>query len=141
MEQTSITTTTGTPSLPPYSSAAASVVERRSRINPRHIINLMRRTVEFFGRDDALSQIHQYLNGSSNQSSASISSFGDSEPESCIVHGIGGVGKTQTALEYAYSNRDLYDWIFWVRAESSAELLKSYSLIGKKIGVFEFLVS
>jgi hypothetical protein len=118
------------------SRVAEYIVERRSRMNPRHMVNMVRRNIEFFGRNDALSQIHQYLNGSSTQSNASATSFSDSEPDQCIIHGIGGVGKTQTALEYAYRYRHLYDWVFWVRAESSAKMLKSYSSIGKKLGLF-----
>ncbi|KIM98634.1 hypothetical protein OIDMADRAFT_56981 [Oidiodendron maius Zn] len=117
-------------------SVAESIVEHRSRVNLRHMVNIVRRNNEFFGRNDEFSQIHQYLEGSSTQSNASATSFNDSEPDICIIHGIGGVGKTQTALEYAYKYRSLYDWVFWVRAESSAEILKSYSSIGKKLGLF-----
>lgn len=106
-------------------------------MNPRHMVNLVRRNIEFFGRKDELSQIHRHLNEPSSQSNASTLSLSESEPDSCIIHGIGGVGKTQTALEYAYRYRHLYDWVFWVRAESSAELLKSYSSAGKKVGVFD----
>ncbi len=39
-----------------------------------------------------------------------------------VLRGLGGVGKTQTAVEYAYRYRDDYDAILWTRA-TKAELL------------------
>src|SRR5579875_2937940 len=33
------------------------------------------------------------------------------------ISGLGGIGKTQLALEYAYRFRDHYAFVFWVRAE------------------------
>ncbi|KAG4415580.1 hypothetical protein IFR04_011300 [Cadophora malorum] len=110
------------------------VLERRSRMNPRHMVNMVRRNNDFFGRNDELSQLHAYLNPSTT---ISQNSDNDSDCGSCIVHGIGGVGKTQAAVEYAYRYRHLYDWVFWARAETSAELLKSYSLIGKKLDILQ----
>jgi tetratricopeptide (TPR) repeat protein/DNA-binding XRE family transcriptional regulator len=38
------------------------------------------------------------------------------------LSGLGGVGKTQTAVEYAYRHRQDYQAVFWARAESRATL-------------------
>lgn len=35
---------------------------------------------------------------------------------------LGGIGKTQTALRYAYKHRDEYDEVFWVRATSETDI-------------------
>ena len=39
------------------------------------------------------------------------------------LHGLGGVGKTQLALEYAHSQRGNYDWVFWISAVREDTLL------------------
>lgn len=49
------------------------------------------------------------------------------------MHGIGGVGKTQTALEYFYANRAKYDATFWLPAERDVELREAFGAIAKKL--------
>jgi hypothetical protein len=68
----------------------------------------------FYGRDHAISEIHQRL-----------SIPGDM----CIVYGIGGVGKTLTAVEYAYRYKEAYDCIFWLQADTAPGLAESYGEI------------
>jgi hypothetical protein len=41
------------------------------------------------------------------------------------LHGLGGVGKSAIALEYAYISDPLYSLVFWVNASDSFELEKS----------------
>ena len=41
-----------------------------------------------------------------------------------VISGLGGIGKTQTALEYAYRHQDDYRYIFWIKADTH-ELLTS----------------
>ena len=91
---------------------------------PLHTVNL-RRNAMFTGRDEALKSLNEYVTGGDFRA----------EPKSCVIHGIGGVGKTQTALEYTYRYRSSYDCIFWLRAETAIELLKSYGAIGRKLGL------
>ncbi|NEQ49983.1 MAG: tetratricopeptide repeat protein, partial [Leptolyngbya sp. SIO3F4] len=38
------------------------------------------------------------------------------------ISGLGGIGKTQTAVEYAYRHRTEYRAVFWVRSETEVEL-------------------
>ena len=42
------------------------------------------------------------------------------------LSGLGGIGKTQTALEYAYCYGAEYNAVFWVRAESLISLTSSF---------------
>ena len=71
----------------------------------------------FTGRTDTLELIHQrlVLNAPSNRTS------------SYIIYGLGGVGKTQIAIEYSYQHRDDFDIVHWLRADDYDTLLTSYS--------------
>ena len=50
-------------------------------------------------------------------------------------HGLGGVGKTQLALEYAYRYASEYSLIWWLRSEGSESLNAGFEALGKKLGV------
>ena len=47
------------------------------------------------------------------------------------LHGLGGIGKTQLALEYIYSHQDKYDRIYWISAASEDALFLGYQRIAK----------
>src|SRR5450755_1833044 len=66
----------------------------------------------FTGREDVLTQIHTAL-----QTDATVAL---SHPQG--ISGLGGIGKTQTVLEYAYRYHMEYQAVLWVNAESSNTL-------------------
>ena len=70
----------------------------------------------FVGRDHELVQVHQQLQA--NQTAAV------SQPQA--ISGLGGIGKTQIALEYAYRYHQDYTAVLWARAESIEALVSSY---------------
>jgi tetratricopeptide (TPR) repeat protein len=45
------------------------------------------------------------------------------------LYGMGGIGKTQCALEYIYSNQSQYERIYWITAADQASLLSGYQVI------------
>lgn len=51
------------------------------------------------------------------------------------VHGRGGVGKTQIAVEYAYRHAADYELVWWVRAEESASLAADYAGLYRKLNL------
>jgi hypothetical protein len=55
------------------------------------------------------------------------------------LYGMGGIGKTQTALEYVYTNRDSYRKIYWITAVDQASLLSGYQKIAIKAGLKNLL--
>ncbi|HEY0754947.1 MAG TPA: FxSxx-COOH system tetratricopeptide repeat protein [Ktedonobacteraceae bacterium] len=53
------------------------------------------------------------------------------------ISGLGGIGKTQLAIEYAYRHRADYTWIFWARADTIETLNGSYSEIAALLDLRE----
>ncbi|MEV6525681.1 FxSxx-COOH system tetratricopeptide repeat protein [Longispora sp. NPDC051575] len=51
------------------------------------------------------------------------------------LHGLGGVGKTQLAVEYVYRYASSYDLVWWVSAEQPALVRQSLAALAPKLGV------
>jgi tetratricopeptide (TPR) repeat protein len=51
------------------------------------------------------------------------------------VRGMGGVGKTQLALEYAFAHAGDFDLVWWLRAEETATLLEDYAALAEPFGL------
>jgi tetratricopeptide (TPR) repeat protein len=70
----------------------------------------------FTGREELLARLHARLHTESSGSRIQI----------LAMSGLGGIGKTQVALEYAYRYRHNYRAIFWVAAETPEVLLAEF---------------
>ena len=53
------------------------------------------------------------------------------------IAGLGGAGKTQLALEYAYRHTADYDIVWWVRAEEPVTLTAGYAKLATELGLPE----
>ena len=53
------------------------------------------------------------------------------------IAGLGGAGKTQLALEYAYRHTADYEIVWWVRAEDTATLTADYARLATGLGLPE----
>jgi NB-ARC domain len=86
-----------------------------------HYLVPTRRDPSFCGRNTILGEIHKSLLAPK----ASVTA----EAQSVLIHGLSGIGKTSTALEYTYRYRDSYDFIFWMVAETKSDLVRSYAQV------------
>lgn len=75
------------------------------------------RNVFFTGRETEIQAIHDAF---STQKMAAISQ---------AVAGKGGIGKTQTAVEYAYRYQDEYAAVLWTKAETADDVVSGYAQI------------
>lgn len=51
------------------------------------------------------------------------------------LHGMGGVGKSQLATEYAHRKADRYDLVWWVDAEKSATIADQFVRLAGELGL------
>ncbi|MGW5262150.1 FxSxx-COOH system tetratricopeptide repeat protein [Microbispora sp. NPDC004025] len=78
---------------------------------------------DFVGRDDELTDLYR--------------AFRANRPASAIqaITGLGGLGKTQLAIQYAFRYGNGYDVVWWVRAEDPTTLRGDYAELAKKLGL------
>ena len=119
-------------------SAEQPNVEENTESHSRKTVSTvsMFKNYAFTGRDEELDNLHQKLlpHGQSDSQNNVLAS---GDPVCCVLHGLGGAGKTQTALEYTYRYREDYDAMFWLSAERDPELAASFALIALKLGLVE----
>jgi tetratricopeptide (TPR) repeat protein len=70
----------------------------------------------FTGREEILARLHTALSAGKTTTLT--------QPQA--ISGLGGIGKTQTALEYAYRYQENYQTILWAKAESRETLLSDF---------------
>jgi tetratricopeptide (TPR) repeat protein len=83
--------------------------------------NLPPRNSFFTGRDEYLKNLEHALAHGRAQATS----------------GLGGIGKTQTAIEYAYRHRDQYRAVLWSRADSRDALVSGFGAIASLLDLPE----
>ena len=89
------------------------------------VSNLPPRNRHFSGRGGLLLRLHADLQA---DAAAAVLPVG-------AVHGLGGVGKTQLALEYAHRFGSDYDVIWWVPAEQPALVGTALAALARRLGI------
>jgi len=87
--------------------------------------NLRGRNATFTGRDDVLERVRDRLLRGSAASSAA--------PQA--LHGLGGVGKTQVALEYAHRFKGDYDLVWWLSADQPELIPTELARLARPLGL------
>ncbi|KAF8459221.1 hypothetical protein BDZ91DRAFT_852054 [Kalaharituber pfeilii] len=81
-----------------------------------------RRNSDFVGREHLLEQLKQKIKGAATGNAIQV-----------VLYGMGGVGKTQLALEYAYRHHGDYSAVFWVNAASEQTTKLGFTYIMQQL--------
>jgi hypothetical protein len=105
---------------------STKIPTRKSAI-PRHchIIQQYEPNPRFTGRKKELEKIGFCLDPSSATGNR----------RELALYGIGGAGKTQTALEYVFSRRDIFPVILWAQADTRVKLNASFAEFAEGLGI------
>jgi tetratricopeptide (TPR) repeat protein len=104
-----------------------SSAQRPQRRRGRTFVGVPPRIASFTGRADALDRLDSIL---TRDKSVAVTQVGRA-----AVQGMGGVGKTSLAVEYAHRFRNLYDGVWWCPAETRTGLLSSLRDLAAEVGV------
>jgi hypothetical protein len=88
--------------------------------------DLPQRNGNFTGREDLLDQIHRSLSLRTQSTMAA-------QP----LHGLGGVGKSQIAVEFAYRYQSNYQLMWWVQADDERSIRRSLVSLARRLGLLE----
>jgi tetratricopeptide (TPR) repeat protein len=58
---------------------------------------------------------------------------GDGSRQTVVLHGLGGIGKTQLSIAYAKRHKDSYSAIFWINIKDKDSLKQSFAKIAREI--------
>ena len=78
------------------------------------------RVDHFVGRSEELDAIYRELEH-------------DGSRKTAVVHGLGGMGKTQLALAYAQRHKDEYSAVFWVNSKDVDTLKQGYASAARRV--------
>ncbi|KAN0077370.1 hypothetical protein V8E54_005674 [Elaphomyces granulatus] len=74
----------------------------------------------FVAREEELAEVHRTLRG-------------DGSRRTVVLHGLGGIGKTQLTIAYAKRHRDNYSAVFWLNIKDEDSLKQSFAKAAKQI--------
>ena len=74
----------------------------------------------FVAREEELAEMHKTLSG-------------DGSRRTVVLHGLGGIGKTQLTVAYAKRHKDNYSAIFWLNIKDEDSLKQSFAKVARQI--------
>lgn len=98
---------------------------------PRPFVGVPPPIMNFTGRADELERLDAILMGGDKPAAITQAS---AYVGLAALKGLGGVGKTSLATEYAYRYRSLYAGVWWCPAESRSGLITSLASLARHLG-------
>ncbi|KAG4441818.1 hypothetical protein IFR05_002682 [Cadophora sp. M221] len=83
-----------------------------------------KRNPKFYGRQTEIAKILECLRPK-----------GDNSFRTFTIYGRRGVGKTQVALQFGYTNISTYDAIFWIQCETSVTIRQSFNDVAVSLNI------
>lgn len=106
----------------PEASEAESLMQSTTTGSPAVLVNVPLRNTSFVGRTELLRAVEHQLGA---QDTAAVLPH--------ALHGMGGVGKSQLALEYVYRHQQDYKVICWVPAEREPLILAALAGLAARL--------
>nr|POE47093.1 hypothetical protein CFP56_00425 [Quercus suber] len=124
-------------SIPRLASGSYSTVPNFSsnRKDPqlRCVIIPYNQNLKFSGREKELEKMAKVL----NHRMTDPANLGNAHLPSFAISGLGGIGKTQLAVEFVYRHESSFDAVFWVQADGEESLYQSYGQIAIVLGLID----
>ena len=115
------------PSIAPAFPSTPSVSQKNPKPFPGNLPPVWKvpfnQNLQFTGREELLLNLHQSLNSGNNAALTQA------------IAGLGGIGKTQLALEYTYRYKSDYKIIWWLAAENPVTLESDYAELARDLGL------
>ncbi|MFD3586193.1 FxSxx-COOH system tetratricopeptide repeat protein [Streptomyces sp. NPDC058683] len=103
---------------------AESLMQSTTTTTPALLVNVPMRNTSFVGRQALLRAVEEQL--AAQDTTAVLPN---------ALHGLGGVGKSQLALEYIYTHQRDYKIVCWIPAERESLILAALSSLASQLGV------
>lgn len=103
---------------------------RKDPTLPLFSVGNLEQNLNFFGRETELSMLDEHLlpfSPSNIDNNQILKSFG--------ICGMGGLGKTQLAIEYIFTRKEKFDAIFWLSADDKNTLAENFARIACQLGI------
>ncbi|MEU3839689.1 FxSxx-COOH system tetratricopeptide repeat protein [Streptomyces sp. NPDC028635] len=108
----------------PQAPEAEPLMQSTTTATPALLVNVPLRNTSFVGRRALLRAVEEQL--SAQDTTAVLPN---------ALHGLGGVGKSQLALEYIYTHQHDYKVICWIPAERESLVLAALASLAAQLGV------
>ncbi|KAK3338670.1 P-loop containing nucleoside triphosphate hydrolase protein, partial [Lasiosphaeria hispida] len=103
---------------------------QRSLAAPYSMLKPSDRNPQFYARQDIMCLMDEALLPSGRLDQGTSLSAG----REFAICGLGGVGKTELAREYAFSRQDRFDAVFWIDSEHDSQLSEGFANIASHLG-------